>query len=39
MSLFSYILGAIPLIQNLPISPSTRLVYTSIVIVFKFFSY
>lgn len=36
MSLFSYILGVIPLIQNLPISPSTRLVYTSIGMVFKF---
>lgn len=37
MSLFCYILGVIPLIQNLPISPSTRLVYTSIGIVFKIY--
>ena len=37
MTLFSYILGVIPLIQNLPISTSTRLVYTSIGIVFKIF--
>ncbi len=37
MTLFSYILGVIPLIQNLPISTSTRLVYTSIGMVFKIF--
>ena len=37
MTLFSYILGVIPLIQNLPISTSTRLVYTNIGIVFKIY--
>ncbi len=39
MSLFSYILGVIPLIQNLPISTSTRLVYTSIGMVFKIYPF
>ena len=39
MSLFSYILGIIPLIQNLPISTSTRLVYTSIGMVFKIYPF